>query len=273
MKSLYDKVKEASNYIRKKSEVEPQTAIILGTGLGNLTQAVSADAVIDYKNIPHFPASTVKSHKGNLVVGDLSDKSVLIMDGRFHYYEGYSLEDITFPIRVFKEIGIKNLIITNAAGGMNARYEKGDIVIIEDHINLTGLNPLVGINDERLGIRFPDMSCPYDEKLMELAEESAREEGIPVKRGVYFWVIGPSLETKAEYKVMHSMGADMVGMSTIPEVIVGVQCEMKILGISCITDLCIPEALKPVNIEEIIRTAEIAGPKIDRIIKNFIEKI
>ena len=273
MKGLYDKVQEAGRYIREKSTCVPEIGIILGTGLGNLTQIVNTDTIIDYKNIPYFASSTVKSHKGNLVMGELSDKSVAIMDGRFHYYEGYSLEEITFPIRVLKEIGVNVLIITNASGGMNVQYEKGDIAIITDHINLTGLNPLVGICDERLGLRFPDMSCPYDEKLIDLAEQSARDEGIETKRGTYFWVTGPSLETKAEYKLMHSLGADMVGMSTIPEVIVGVQSDLRILGISCITDVCIPESLKPVNIEEIIKTAEMTGPKIDRLIKKLIEKV
>ncbi len=196
-----------------------------------------------------------------------------MLEGRLHAYEGYALQDITFPVRLLKELGVTHLIITNAAGGMNANYEKGGIVLIQDHINLTGLNPLVGVDDERLGPRFPDMSRAYDEELLVLAEAAADEEGLPVQRGVYAWVLGPSLETAAEYKYMHMIGADLVGMSTVPEVIVGVQCGMRMLGISCITDLCIPESLEPVNIDEIIRTAETAGPKIDHLIKRFIEKV
>ncbi|MBU1864356.1 MAG: purine-nucleoside phosphorylase [Candidatus Omnitrophica bacterium] len=273
MKNLYDKINEAVEAIREKTEMVPEVGIILGTGLGNLAQEIDDETVIYCTDIPHFASSTVKSHKGNLIVGKLSGKTVAVMEGRFHFYEGYSLQEITFPIRILKELGVKTLIITNAAGGMNAQYEKGEIVLITDHINSTGFNPLVGIDDDRLGLRFPDMSCPYDEKLIALAEKTAAKEGIKTKRGVYLWVTGPSLETKAEYKFMHSIGADLVGMSTVPEVIVAVQAGLKIVGISCVTDLCIPDNLKPVNIEEIIKTAEMAGPKIDALIKALIKKM
>lgn len=273
MSELFEKVKEAAESIRKKTNVIPEVGIILGTGLGNLIDMVNADAIVDYADIPHFARSTVDSHKGRLLVGTMSDVPVAVMEGRFHYYEGYSLEEVTFPIRVMKELGIKKLIITCATGGMNATYEKGDIVLIADHINLTGLNPLVGVADDRLGCRFPDMCEPYSDALIQLAESAAEEQDLEVKQGTYAWVTGPCLETKAEYKFMHMIGADLVGMSTVPEVIVGVQCELEIVGIACITDLCIPESLQPVDIQEIIKTAEVAGPKIDHIIQRMLEKM
>ncbi len=273
MAELYERIKEASDFIKKQTDLVPEVGIILGTGLGNLTEMINVDTIIPYKDIPNFPVSTVDSHKGNLVIGELSEKKIAVLQGRFHYYEGYSLEEVTFPVRVLKELGISSLIITNAAGGMNANYTKGEIVLIEDHINITGQNPLIGAHDERLGSRFPDMSIPYDEGLLKLAEAAAKDEDVHVKRGTYIWVTGPCLETKAEYKLMHSIGADVVGMSTVPEVIVAVQAELKILGISCVTDLCIPESLHPVCIEEIIKVAEEAGPKIDHLVKTFLEKL
>ncbi len=272
-KGLYERAEESASYIESKSEVLPKIGVILGTGLGNLVEMVNVSDIIEYKDIPNFPVSTVESHKGNLVLGELSDKPVALFQGRFHFYEGYSLEDVTFPVRVLKMLGADTVIITNAAGGMNATYEKGDIVLIEDHINITGQNPLIGVADDRLGPRFPDMSEPYDTALIELAESAALDEKIPVKRGTYIWVTGPSLETKAEYKFMHNIGADLVGMSTVPEVIVAKQAGLKVLGISCVTDLCIPESLEPVSIEEIIKVAEVAGPKIDHLIKALIEKM
>lgn len=273
MEQLYERIQESAAYIKEQTEIVPEVAVILGTGLGSFVDMIDVDAIIPYSEIPHFPKATVASHAGKLSIGKLGDKTVAIMQGRFHYYEGYSLVDVTYPVRVLKELGVKVLVITNAAGGMNAKYEKGEIVFIQDHINIAQANPLIGINDERLGTRFPDMSEPYDESLIEIAEEAAKEEGIQTKRGTYIWVTGPCLETKAEYTFMHNIGADVVGMSTVPEVIVGVQCGLKMLGISCITDLCIPESLKPVNIEEIIKTAEEAGPKVDHVVRGFIEKL
>jgi purine-nucleoside phosphorylase len=273
MDTMYENVQEAADYIKSKCEIMPQSGIILGTGLGSFSEMMAVDTIIEYSAIPNFPRPTVQSHKGNLLIGHIGDAIIAVLQGRFHYYEGYSLQEVTFPVRVLKAIGIKNLIITNAAGGMNAEYEKGDIVIIDDHLNLTGLNPLIGVGDERLGVRFPDMCQPYDERLKDLAEAAAREKQIAIKRGVYAWVTGPCLETKAEYTFMHRAGADLVGMSTVPEVIVAIQSELKVLGLSCVTDVCIPEALKPVNIEEIIKTAEEAGPKMDHIIKRLLEKL
>ncbi len=273
MASLYEKIEEASTYIKNTTDTIPEIGIILGTGLGNLTEMVNVESVIDYKDIPNFPESTVETHEGKLVIGNLAEKNVAVMQGRFHYYEGYSLQDVTFPIRVLKALGVKNIIITNAAGGMNAKYKKGEIVLIEDQINITGQNPLIGVADDRLGPRFPDMSAPYDQKLMELAEAAAEDEDIVVKRGTYIWVTGPCLETKAEYAFMYNIGADIVGMSTVPEVIVANQVGLKVLGISCVTDLCIPESLQPACIEDIIKTAEAAGPKIDHLIKALIKRI
>jgi purine-nucleoside phosphorylase len=273
MEQMYEKIQEAANYIKAKCDIVPEVGIILGTGLGNFPEMMSVDTIIEYSDIPNFPVSTVQSHQGKLLIGHIGDKTLAVMQGRFHYYEGYSLYEVTFPIRVLKEIGITVLIITNAAGGMNAIYEKGDIVVIDDHINLTGLNPLIGVSDERFGIRFPDMSMPYDEKLKDLVYTAANEEGLTLKSGTYLWVTGPCLETRAEYKFMHAIGADLVGMSTVPEVIVGVQAGLRIVGLSCVTDLCIPESLQPVNIEEIIKTAEEAGPKMDHIIKRLLDKI
>ena len=273
MSSLYDRIKETAKYLKSQTEIIPEVGVILGTGLGNFRDVVNADAVVDYSEIPNFAKSTVESHKGNLLFGDIGNTNVVVMEGRFHYYEGYTLEEVTFPIRVMKELGVKKLIITNAAGGMNASYQKGSIILIDDHINLTGLNPLIGVSDERLGCRFPDMCAPYSDSMMKALEVIADEEGIDVTRGVYAWVTGPCLETRAEYKFMNNAGADLVGMSTVPEVIVGVQCELEILGISCVTDLCIPSALHPVNIQEIIKVAEETGPKIDRLIRNYIEQM
>jgi len=273
MEYMYEKIQEAAQYIKSKCDVIPEVGIILGTGLGNFPDMMTVDTIIDYDSIPNFPVSTVQSHKGKLVIGHIGARSLAVLQGRFHFYEGYSLYEVTFPVRVLKEIGITTLIVTNAAGGMNAIYEKGDIVVIDDHINITGLNPLIGVSDERFGARFPDMSVPYDETLKEYAEEAGKDQGLSMKRGTYLWVTGPCLETKAEYKFMHAIGADLVGMSTVPEVIVAVQAGLKILGLSCVTDLCIPESLQPVNIEEIIKTAEEAGPKMDHIIKGLLEKI
>lgn len=273
MSTLFERIQEASAFVKTQTDIVPEVGIILGTGLGNLKDRVNIDAIIDYNDIPHFASSTVDSHKGNLVVGTLSDKNVVVMEGRFHYYEGYSLNDVTFPVRVMKNLGVETLIITNASGGMNIAYEKGSVVLIDDHINLAGVNPLIGVHDKRLGDRFPDMCSPYDESLIKLAYEAAKDSNVELKRGTYAWVSGPCLETKAEYKYMHMIGADLVGMSTVPEVIVGVQAGLKILGISCVTDLCIPSALKPVNIDEIIKVAEQTGPKIDSLIQTFLEKL
>ena len=269
---LLNKIRVAAAAIRKRSKLVPEVAIILGTGLGNLAKKIKAETAISYASIPHFPVSTVESHAGKLILGELSGKKVIAMEGRFHFYEGYSLAEVTFPVRVMKELGAKILIVSNASGGLNLEYRKGELVLIEDMINFMGVNPLIGPNDERLGPRFPDMSAPFSGRLMNLTEEAAKNEKITVRRGVYIGVPGPNLETRAEYRMMRGFGADLVGMSTVPEVIVGVHTGMEILGISIVTDLCDPDHLHPVDIKEIIKTANEAGPKLDRLIEKATRK-
>lgn len=270
---LSERVSKAVRVIWQKSAFRPEIAIILGTGLGNLTKLVKKESIIHYQDIPNFPHSTVESHAGRLVFGMLGGKRLVIMDGRFHYYEGYSLDQVTFPVRVLKKLGAKILIVSNAAGGLNPAYKKGDLVLIEDHINFMGCNPLVGPNDDRLGMRFPDMSQPYSTRLMEIADKAARHHHISLKRGVYMGVTGPCLETRAEYRMMRNLGADLVGMSTVPEVIAGVHAGLEILGVSVVTDTCDPDCLEPVNIEEIIKTAVAAGPKLDTLITSIVVKL
>ncbi len=270
--ALSQNLEEAAAALRKKISWQPEIAIILGTGLGNLAKRVKAEAGLPYKEIPHFPNSTVESHKGELVLGTLSGRKVAVMEGRFHGYEGYSLQEVTFPVRVMAKLGAKILIVTNAAGGMDLHYKKGQLVLIEDHINFMGVNPLVGPNDDRLGPRFPDMSQPYSKRLLEITEKTGRELKIDVGRGVYVGVLGPNLETRAEYRMLRQMGADLVGMSTVPEVLVGVHMGMEILGVACVTDVCDPDHLEPVDIKEIIRVANEAGPKLDQLIEAAIKK-
>ncbi len=270
---LLTRVDEAVAKIRKKSKLVPEVAIILGTGLGNLAKRIKPESVFSYKDIPHFPVSTVESHAGQMTLGTLAGKNVVAMEGRFHCYEGYTPQEVTFPLRVMKALGAKILVVSNASGGLNLGFRKGEIVIIEDLINFTGLNPLIGPNDERLGPRFPDMAEPLSGRLMGLAEEAARAEKISVRRGVYIGVLGPNLETRAEYRMMRAFGADLVGMSTVPEILVGVHMGMEILGISIVTDLCDPDHLHAVDIKEIIKTANEAGPKLDRLIEGFLKKI
>lgn len=270
---LSDKVSKAVRAIWQKTVFRPEIAIVLGTGLGNLTKSVKKEFTIAYEDIPNFPRSTVQSHAGRLVFGTLGGKRLVIMDGRFHYYEGYTLEQVTFPVRVMRKLGAKILVLCSAAGAVNLTYKKADLVLIEDHINFMGVNPLIGPNDDRLGIRFPDMSGPYSPRLIDIVEKAARHHRLHVKRGVYMGVSGPCLETRAEYRMMHKMGADLIGMSTVPEVIVGVHAGFEILGIGVVTDLCDPDHLKPVNLEEIIRTAVEAGPKLDLLLESFVVKL
>ncbi len=271
--SLFQKVTKSVEFLWKKTAFRPEVAIILGTGLGNLTNRIQKEAAVPYESIPFFPRSTVVSHTGRLIFGILGEKPVVVMDGRFHYYEGYSLEQVTFPIRVLKQLGAKVLVISNAAGGINLKYHRGDIVLISDHLNLMGVNPLVGANDERFGVRFPDMCAPYSEELMKLAEQVAHEKNISLARGVYAGVQGPNLETRAEYRMLKTLGADLVGMSTVPEVIVGVHAGFQILGLSVVSDICDPDHLAPVNIEEIIKVANQAGPKLDLFVQSLVQKL
>jgi purine-nucleoside phosphorylase len=253
--------------------MQPGIGIILGTGLGGLAREIAQETVINYEDIPHFPVSTVESHHGRLIFGTLGGKNVVAMQGRFHYYEGYSMQQVTFPVRVMKFLGVHTLLISNAAGGMNPQFRKGSIMIITDHINLQGDNPLIGPNDETLGPRFPDMSEPYSKQLIALAEEVALDLKIRVERGVFVAVAGPNLETRAEYRFLRWIGADAVGMSTVPEVIVANHMSMRVLGFSIITDECFPDALQPAKVEEIIAVASATEPKLTAIMKRVVERL
>lgn len=270
---LYDQIQQAKEYIASRWEGQPRAGIILGTGLGALTQDMEVATKIPYGDIPHFPVSTVESHAGNLVCGRLAGKPVVAMEGRFHFYEGYSLQQITLPVRVFKALGADVLIVSNACGGMNPQWNKGDIMLIEDHINLLGDNPLIGKNDDRLGIRFPDMCHPYDPELLALAQRVALAEKIVVQKGVFVAVSGPNLETRAEYRFLRAIGADVVGMSTVPEVIVGVHSRMRILGLSVITDMCLPDALEEASLPEILKVAGEAEPKLRTLVRRVVGEL
>ncbi|NMM50090.1 purine-nucleoside phosphorylase [Marinigracilibium pacificum] len=267
---MLDQLNESLAVIKELDIEKPEFGIILGTGLGKLVDKVDIQQTISYDEIPHFPISTVESHSGRLIFGKIEGKSVVIMQGRFHYYEGYSMQQVTYGVRVMKLLGISKLIISNAAGGLNNDYEKSDLMIIEDHINLFPENPLRGKNEDELGPRFPDMFEPYDKKMIAMAMEFGRDEKVRVHKGVYAGVQGPNLETPAEYKFLRIIGADAVGMSSIPENIVAVHMGIPVFAISVITDLCTPEKLKPVSIPEIIASAEVAEPAMTRIIAKVI---
>jgi purine-nucleoside phosphorylase len=267
---LKEKIAEAVSAIGTASK--PEFGIILGTGLGGLADAIQAEQRIPYERLPHFARSTVQSHKGELILGTLEGRRVVAMEGRFHAYEGYSMEQITFPVRVMRALGAGSLVVSNACGGLNPSYAKGDLMLIDDHINLMGMNPLIGPNDESLGPRFPDLCRPYDVEYLRQAEAIAQAERIPVRRGVYTALTGPCLETRAEYRFLRTIGSDVVGMSTVPEVIVGVHSGLRILGVSIVTDLCIPELLHPVSVEEIIAVAKDAEPRLTRLLRRFIRE-
>ncbi|QDT65490.1 purine-nucleoside phosphorylase [Calycomorphotria hydatis] len=273
MQGLRQKVDEAVSLLRTHYKETPKIGMILGTGLGTLAEQIDVSAHIPYEDIPHFPKSTVQSHAGRLACGTLKGVPVVAMEGRFHYYEGYSLEQVTFPVRVMKALGAEILIVTNAAGGINTQYNLADIVIVEDHINLMPDNPLRGVNDDELGPRFPDMSHPYDPELMTKTIESARELAIPFQKGVFVAVPGPNLETRAEYRWLKSMGSDVVGMSTVPEVLVANHAGLRVLTCSVVTDLCLPDALEPVEIEKILEVAAIGGERLSRLLENVIPKL
>jgi len=273
MSELRRRIDEAADVVRKKVNAKPTVAIILGTGLGGVAKEIGRQERIPYAEIPGFAKPTVATHAGEMVFGELSGKPVVVMEGRFHYYEGHSMADVTFPVRVARALGATHLIVSNAAGGLSPQFDAGDIMIIEDHINLMGENPLVGPNDDELGPRFPDMFEPYDREMLRLAEEAALREGIRAHRGVYAALTGPCLETRAEYRFLRAIGADAVGMSTVPEVIVAVHAGFKTLGLSCITDNCTPERLKPVKIAEIIAIATRAEPKLTKIVTEVVAKL
>ena len=273
MTILYDDIQAAVKSIRKKTKLRPTVAIILGTGLGALAKEIKNKIVIPYESIPHFPLSTVESHAGKLLIGSLMGKTVVAMQGRFHRYEGYNLQQITFPIRVMRALGAKLLTVFGASGGINRDYFPGDLVVINDHINLIGDNPLIGPNDERLGPRFPDMYNTYDQQLQQLAQRTARENQIELKKGIYAALTGPCLETAAEYRFLQIIGADCVGMSTVPEVIVARHAGMKVLGITVVTDRCVPDQLGPVSIPEIINAAMQAEPKLTKLYKALLKRL
>jgi purine-nucleoside phosphorylase len=271
---LYDQIQEATLFLRSRWQTAPEVGIILGTGLGDeLPGEMSIEAQIPYREIPHFAVSTVASHAGKLVCGRLGGKPVVAMQGRIHFYEGYSMQQITFPVRVMRALGCHTLVITNAAGGMNPQFTKGDIMVIEDQINLMGDNPLIGPNDPRLGERFPDMSEPFSQALIQLAREVARENKIVTQKGVFVAVSGPNLETRAEYRFLRQLGADVVGMSTVPEVIVAVHSKMKVLGFSVVTDMCLPDALHAVSLEEIVAVANEAAKGLSVLIRETVAKM
>jgi purine-nucleoside phosphorylase len=263
-------IDEAVQAIRSQWDHTPCAGIILGTGLGGLAEEIEAAVRIPYAAIPHFPRSTAISHAGNLVCGRLNGASVVAMEGRFHAYEGWSYQQITFPVRVMKALGAGLLVVSNACGGMNPRFACGDIMVIEDHINLMGGNPLIGVNDDRLGPRFPDMCRPYDPALIERALAIARREDFVAHKGVFVAVTGPNLETRAEYRFLRMIGADAVGMSTVPEVLVAVHAGLRVLGLSCVTDMCLPDALHPVEISAILQNAAIAEPKLRKIVRGVL---
>jgi purine-nucleoside phosphorylase len=266
MQGLYDKVQAAAAHIKKAWPSIPHAGIILGTGLGSLVTQIKEEGSLEYEAIPHFPRSTAISHRGRLVCGQLAGLPVMAMEGRFHMYEGYPLDQITLPVRVMKALGAKLLVVSNACGGMNPYYRAGDIMLIDDHINLLGANPLIGINDDRLGPRFPDMCEPYDHKLIDRALTVARRENIVAHRGVFVAVPGPNLETRAEYRFLRMIGADVVGMSTVPEVIVAVHCGLKTIGFSIVTDMCLPDCLEPADVAKIIATANAAEPNLTKLV-------
>lgn len=268
---LRKKIDETIAFIRKISNVKPLVGIILGSGLGNLAKNIEKDAEIPYKDIPNFAHSTAMGHKGNLILGQLGNTSVAAMEGRLHFYEGWTLEQVTFPVRIMKALGCAYLFVSNAAGGLNPKYKRGDLVIIEDHINLMGVNPLIGPNDESLGPRFPDMSRPYDPGLIELAEKTALKLGIKIHQGTYAAMTGPCFETRAEYRMLRIIGADLVGMSTVPEVIVAVHAGLKVFGMSIVSDLCFPDHLEPITGEEVIKIANEAEPKLSLIFQEMIK--
>jgi len=273
MPGLAAQIQEAAASIRSCWSTTPRVGLILGTGLGGLAAQIRQDAVIHYSQIPHFPTSTVESHKGQLVCGELSGVPIVAMEGRFHFYEGYSLQHVTFPVRVMKALGIEVLIVTNAAGGMNPDFELADVMLIEDHINLLGDNPLRGPNDDALGPRFPDMCEPYDQQLIALAKRAAADIGMTVRKGVFVAVAGPNLETRAEYRMLRTIGADVVGMSTVPEVIVAKHAGLKVLGCSIVTDMCLPDELEPVDLPKILKVAGVGGEKLSRLIPEVLARL
>jgi len=273
MKTYMQKVLECAESLKTRIQKTPIIGFLTGTGLGDSAKSLELSAEFEYKAIPHFPISTVQSHPGKLLFGQMGGKEIVIMQGRFHLYEGYSPAEVSFPIRVMRELGVKYLMISNASGGMNPIFNAGDIMIIRDHINLTGENPLIGENEERWGVRFPDMINAYDKNLIALAESAGKEAGILLQKGVYVGLKGPSLETPAEVRFLKLIGAEAVGFSTVMETIAAVHCQMKVLGLSTITNINDPDRPASANIEDIIRVAKQASSKLEIIVQKVAEKI
>lgn len=271
--NFIDKVNEAKEYIKKHDDSSIDVGIILGTGLGNLADEIENKKVIKYGEIPGFPVSTVVGHAGELIIGDLMGKKVLALNGRFHYYEGYTMETVTFPVRVMKALGITNMIVSNAAGGMNPHFEPGDLMIIEDHINLIGDNPLIGRNYDEFGPRFPDMSSAYCKEYIKLIKECSSDLSIKTQQGVYVAISGPTYETPSELRMLRLIGGDAVGMSTIPEVIVANHMGIKVLGVSCITDMALADNLEPLDHSKVVETANKAKNKFVALVKEFIKRM
>ncbi|MBL4861468.1 MAG: purine-nucleoside phosphorylase [Crocinitomicaceae bacterium] len=271
--STLENFKESYNYIKTRTEVQPSIGIILGTGLGALVNEIDIIDEIDYKDIPNFPLSTVQSHSGKLIFGKLGGKSVVAMQGRFHFYEGYTMQEVTFPVRVFKFLGVERLFVSNASGGVNPSFEVGEIMIQDDHIDLFPAHPLIGKNIDELGPRFPDMSEPYDKKMIALAKEIAEQNNIKVSTGTYAGLTGPTLETPAEYKYVRAIGADTVGMSTVPEVIVARHMGIPCFAISIITDLGVPGKIKEISVEDVIAVAKQQEPKMTIIMRELISRV
>ncbi len=268
---MFEQATAAAEFLRPLSGPTPVAGIILGTGLHRLAEHIDIKSTIPYSTIPHFPVSTVESHKGNLLIGILEGKPVVAMQGRFHYYEGYSMQQVSFPVRVMHFLGVKTLLVSNAAGALNPSFKKGDLMLLNDHIHLQGSNPLIGKNDDRFGVRFPDMSAPYDAQLSAQAKQLAAAEGLSLKEGVYVSVNGPMLETRAEYRFLRMIGADAVGMSTTPEVITARHLHMRCLAVSVLTDECDPDNLHPVTLDEIITVAQSADEKLSLLFKKIVE--
>ncbi len=270
---VFEAAEVAAHVVRSRFSGHPDAAIILGTGLGRLASEIDNAVVIPYEDIPGFPVSTVESHAGRLLCGTLGAKTVVAMQGRFHRYEGYSLQQVTFPVRVLRALGVKTLVVSNACGGLHPDWRAGDLMLITDHVNLLGDSPLIGPNDDRLGPRFPDLSAPYDPALGAVARRVASDVGLTLREGVYVAVPGPNLETRAEYRFLRAIGADVVGMSTVPETIVAVHAGMRVLGLSIITDMCIPEALEPATVEKIIAVANSAEPGLTTVVRGVLEQL
>jgi purine-nucleoside phosphorylase len=273
MRGLYDEIRTAAQYVTERVSLRPRFAIVLGTGLGGAAEFIDAEATIPYEEIPHFANATGLGHAGKLIIGKLGGKNVVAMQGRLHYYEGHSMRDVTFPLRVMRSLGADELVMSSAVGAMDPHLDRGDIVVLTDHINLMGDNPLLGWNDDRLGDRFPDMSEPYSVERRNLIEEVALQKQIVVRRAVLAAVAGPNLETAAEYRWLRRIGADVVGMSTVPEVLVAVHGGMQVLALSVVTDLCPADNLQPANIKEIIETAESTAPKLVELVTEYLKRM